>query len=50
MTNFDISNYATQYCPIHKIYILYFVANKTMNETMCWECIRDANNKKETPK
>ena len=40
---FNINNYATQYCPIHKLYILYFVSNKVMDETQCWQCVREAN-------
>ena len=42
---FDITNYAIQYCPIHNIYIVYLITNKTMNETQCWECTRDTNKK-----
>jgi hypothetical protein len=39
-------DYAIQYCAIHKITIWYFKSNKILNETQCWECVRQANKKK----
>jgi hypothetical protein len=39
-------DYAIQYCAIHNITIWYFKSNKILNETQCWECVRQANKKK----
>jgi len=44
MMNHDV--YDQQYCGIHRVYILFFKANKIMDETQCWQCIRDANHRK----
>jgi len=35
--------YAKQFCAVHNISILYFKSNKIMNETQCWDCLREAN-------
>ena len=40
------NKYGKQYCPIHKIQIMYFKTNKLMDETQCWDCRREANKKK----
>jgi hypothetical protein len=38
--------YAIQPCRIHNTVIYYFINNKLMSETQCWDCRREANQKK----
>lgn len=38
--------YAIQPCLIHNIFIYYFISNKLMSETQCWDCQKEANQKK----
>lgn len=38
--------YAVFVCKIHKRIIHHFKRQTSFNETECWDCIRDANNKK----
>jgi hypothetical protein len=37
--------YAIQICLIHNTTIYYFKINKIMNETSCWYCVKEANQK-----
>lgn len=50
MTIDDSSKYDKQYCPIHKITIMYFKSNKLMDATMCWDCQHEANKRKSIEK
>lgn len=42
----NADNYDKQYCEIHKIHIMYFKNNKLMDQTMCWDCQKEANKRK----
>jgi hypothetical protein len=43
---FTYEIYAMQYCSVHKTHIMYFKSNKIMNETQCWSCVYEVNQKK----
>lgn len=38
--------YSIQSCKIHRLTIYFITSNKIANETQCWWCIREANDKK----
>lgn len=39
--------YGVQHCKVHKITIHYIVTEESsFNESHCWDCVRDANDKK----
>lgn len=38
--------YEIYHCKIHKRYIHYFAGSRLGQETMCWDCVKEANDKK----
>lgn len=42
---FNFEEYKSFYCKMHRKYIHFFKKDNSFNETPCWECIREANNK-----
>jgi hypothetical protein len=46
---FTLDDYLTQRCEVHNKTIIYFKSNKMLDQTMCWECVRDANKRKRPP-
>lgn len=46
MLAFKSVEYAVQFCGTHKKYIHYFPTNRLGNETQCWDCVKEANDRK----